>query len=78
MEIENIAEYLDDDALVLEGFDHCILGYTKEGVLVYSYKLMLEHFCKKYGMTAEQSAEFIDVNIMTFQDLGPFIMCYGF
>ena len=78
MNIEDIAEYLDDDALVIEGFDDCLLGYSQNGILIYSYRKMLEHFCQKYDMTAEQASEFIDHNIMPLQSEGDFIMCYGF
>ena len=51
VDITEIADYLHDEALVLEGLDDCILGYSEDGILIYSYTRMLDHFIEIDGMS---------------------------
>ena len=76
-DITEIAENLHDEALVLEGLDECILGYSEDGILIYSYTRMIDHFTEEHGMEEEEAAEFIDYNIMGLMPNGMgFVMCY--
>lgn len=76
-DITEIAENLHDEALVLEGLDECILGYSEDGILIYSYTRMIDHFTEEDGMTEEQAVEWIDYNVMGLMPNGMgFIMCY--
>jgi hypothetical protein len=76
-DITEIAEYLHDEALVLEGLDDCILGYSEDGILIYSYTRMLDHFTEIDGMSQEEAAEWIDYNVMGLMPNGlGFIVCY--
>lgn len=78
VDITEIAENLHDEALVLEGLDDCILGYSENGILIYSYAKMLDHFTNIDGMDEEEAAEWIDYNVMGLMPNGlGFIMCYG-
>ena len=59
------AEVLREDAYRLTGLDSCIIGYTEDGFLVYSYEKMLEHFMADSPCcTYEEAAEHIDFNIL--------------
>ena len=77
MEIKEIAQYLEDEALVLEGLDDCILGYSHEGTLIYSHTKMVDHFIEIEGMSEEEALEWIDFNVLGLlcNGLG-FVMCY--
>jgi hypothetical protein len=76
-DITEIAENLHDEALVLEGLDDCILGYSENGILIYSYARMLDYFTEIDGMDEEEAAEWIDYNVMGLMPNGlGFIMCY--
>ena len=77
MEIKEIAQYLEDEALVLEGLDDCILGYSHESTLIYSHAKMVDHFIEIEGMSEEEALEWIDFNVLGLLNnaLG-FVMCY--
>ena len=65
-----------DDALVLEGLDHCVLGYSDSGVLIYSHELLVGNFMAD-GMTYEEAVEWVDYNILGLTNNGAgFIVCY--
>ena len=76
-DITQIAENLHDEALVLEGLDDCILGYSEDGILIYSYSRMIDHFTEEHEMEIDEAAEFIDYNVLGLMPNGlGFIMCY--
>jgi hypothetical protein len=47
----------DADALVLQGFDGCIVGATNDGRLVYDIDLIRTVLCNNLGMDALKSDE---------------------
>lgn len=68
-----------DGAIVLDGLDDCILGYSQDGVLIYSYKRMVEHFINSDGMLDEDAVEWIDYNVMGLLPNGRgFVICFEF
>ena len=76
-DITEIAENLHDEALVLEGLDDCILGYSEDGILIYSHAKMVDHFIEIEGMSEEEALEWIDFNVLGLMPNGlGFIMCY--
>ena len=76
-DITEIAENLHDEALVLEGLDDCILGYSEDGILIYSHAKMVDHFIEIEGMSEEEALELIDFNVLGLMPNGlGFIMCY--
>lgn len=76
-DITEIVENLHEEALILEGLDDCILGYSEDGILIYSYTRMIDHFTEEDGMTVDEAAEWIDYNVMGLMPNGMgFIMCY--
>ena len=76
-DITEIAENLHDEALVLEGLDDCILGYSEDGILIYSHAKMVDHFIEIEGMSEEEALEWIDFNVLGLMPNGlGFVMCY--
>ena len=72
---EIILDSLDKEALILDGLDHCVLGYDDHGILIYSYAKMFEHFSEE--MTGDEAIEWIDYNVMGVKPNGKgFIICY--
>ena len=59
-------ELLSQEALVLDGLDKAIVGYTDPGILVYSYKKLVDHFTED-GMSRNEAYEWIDFNILGLQ-----------
>ncbi len=55
-------DLLNDDAVILTGLDHCAIGHSTDGVLVYSYSKLIQQFVDD-GMTDEEAVEWIDFNI---------------
>jgi hypothetical protein len=75
MNIDIIADVLHEEALILEGLDDCVIGHDDEGVLIYSYTKMYEHFSEQ--MSSEEAIEWIDYNVMGVQPNGKgFVVCY--
>lgn len=62
---EELLEYIDEDAVTLEGeeFDEGIYGYTSDGRIVYDYDMLVASLVKS-GMTEEDAVEWIDFNTM--------------
>ncbi len=77
MDITYIKSNLEEGAIILDGLDECILGYSNDGLLIYSYQKMVEFFCED-GMTQEEAYEWIDYNILGLVGNGMgFIMCFN-
>jgi len=75
MNIDKIIDNLHESALILHGLDNCILGHDDEGILIYSYKKMYDHFSEQ--MSSEEAIEWIDYNVMGVKPNGKgFIICY--
>ena len=75
MNIDKIIDNLHESALILQGLDDCVLGHDDEGLLIYSYKKMYNHFSEQ--MSSEEAIEWIDYNVMGVKPNGKgFIICY--
>ncbi|MEY2997964.1 MAG: hypothetical protein RIQ82_1345 [Bacteroidota bacterium] len=75
MNIDKIIDNLHESALILQGLDDCVLGHDDEGILIYSYKKMYDHFSEQ--MSSEEAIEWIDYNVMGVKPNGKgFIICY--
>ena len=69
-------QMLTEGALKLGGLDDAILGVSDQGLLVYDYRLVMEHFIKD-GMEPSEAEEWIDFNILGLQGNGAgFVMLY--
>ena len=74
--IEGLREELDEKALVIEGLDEAVLGYSDGGLLVYDYGKTVNHFVEE-GMTREEAVEWVDFNVLGLQGNGAgFVMVY--
>jgi hypothetical protein len=72
---KDILNRLDDEALILDGLDDCVIGHDDNGILIYSYSKMFDHFSEE--MTEEEAIEWIDYNVMGVKPNGKgFIICY--
>jgi len=69
-------EGLEEEALVLDGLNDAIAGYSDCGRLIYDYQKMVVVFMKD-GMTQDEAVEWIDYNVMGVQCNGKgFIVMY--
>lgn len=76
MNIEDIRDFLDDEAIILDGLDEAIIGHSDDGILIYSYQILEDLFCKQ-GMEREEASEWISYNILGLKGNGAgFIMCF--
>ena len=58
---ETIAEY-NPEAMLTDGHDYAIMGYTSDGRVVYSADQIIGGLMNE-GMTEEEAIEFFDFNI---------------
>jgi len=74
--VNAIRELLAEGALILEGLDDAIVGYSDGGLLIYDYEKTVEHFVED-GMTREEAVEWVDFNVLGLQGNGEgFVMLY--
>jgi len=77
MIIEEIRHLLDDEAIVLDGLDEAIMGYSQDGLLIYGYDLMLDLFMKQNEWTQLEAEEWIDFNVLGLLNNGlGFVVCF--
>ena len=77
MIIEEIRHLLDDEAIVLDGLDEAIMGYSQDGLLIYGYDLMLNLFMKQNEWTQLEAEEWIDFNVLGLLNNGlGFVVCF--
>ena len=62
--------YIDDKAIQLDGCDSAVLGITDDGVLCYSYELLIDVFVTRDGMQPEEALEYVEFNILRLQGHG--------
>tara|TARA_E500000318_G_C3542568_1_gene205260 strand:+ start:241 stop:501 length:261 start_codon:yes stop_codon:yes gene_type:complete len=62
--------YISDRALVLTGCDSAVLGITDEGLLCYSYELLIDAFVSSEDMTPEEAREWVEFNVLRLQGNG--------
>lgn len=60
---EKISE-INDQAILLDGFDDAIIGVSSEGYAVYSIQKIHEILCADHGMTIEEAIEYAEFNII--------------
>ena len=77
MIIDEIQHLLDDEAIILDGLDEAIMGYSQDGLLIYGYELMLDLFMKQNDWTQLEAEEWIDFNVLGLlnNNLG-FVVCF--
>jgi len=77
MIIEEIQPLLDDGAIILDGLDEAIMGYSQDGLLIYGYDLMLDLFMKQNEWTQLEAEEWIDFNVLGLLNNGlGFVVCF--
>ncbi len=77
MIIEEIRHLLDDGAIILDGLDEAIMGYSQDGLLIYGYDLMLNLFMKQNEWTQLEAEEWIDFNVLGLLNNGlGFVVCF--
>ncbi len=54
---------VDDQAVVADGFDKCIIGATSDGRVVYDHAKMIKLLMKQGKMNADEACEYFDYNI---------------
>ena len=81
--VNAIRRHLVEGALILEGLDDAIVGYSDGGLLIYDYEKTVEHFIEdglRYvvdGMDREEAVEWVDFNVLGLQGNGEgFVMLY--
>lgn len=77
MIIEEVRHLLDDGAVILDGLDEAIMGYSQDGLLIYGYDLMLDLFMKQNEWTQLEAEEWIDFNVLGLLNNGlGFVVCF--
>ena len=61
--IESIKQQADPDAMVLYGFDSCIIGLDNDGRIVYDKDLMVTQLVQKDGMESIDAEEYLQFNV---------------
>jgi hypothetical protein len=65
-EIEDELQSIDEEALLMDGFDEAIIGFTQRInqplLTVYSWQKMMEVLISRDGMDYEEAMEYIDYN----------------
>ena len=68
---------LADDAVLLN-IDSAVLGYTDPGILVFSYKKLIEYFIESNDWDRQTAYEWVDYNVLRLQQYnGGFVVVYG-
>ena len=52
-----------ENAMILDGLNHCIIGLDHLGYIAYSLQKLESHFVSE-GMSREEAVEWIDFNIV--------------
>ena len=62
--------YISEDAIQLSGCDSAVLGITDEGILCYSYELLIDVFVTRDGMQPDEALEWVEFNVLRLQGHG--------
>ncbi|MGI9357929.1 MAG: hypothetical protein ACR2ON_00830 [Paracoccaceae bacterium] len=54
---------LNPEAMLADGFDDCIMGYDKDGRVIYSVEEIVATLMERDSMTEEEAIEYYDFNI---------------
>lgn len=76
MDMESIREFLDEGAVIINGLDEAILGYSDSGLLIYDFERSVAVFMGD-GMSRDEAVEWIEFNVLGLQGNGAgFVMRY--
>jgi len=59
----NTIQELNPEAMLADGFDECVMGYDKDGRVIYSVEEIIGTLMSRDGMTHEEAIEFYEFNI---------------
>ncbi len=59
--IDHIKEF-NPEAILWDGFDDCIIGFTQNGVVVYEQTLMISKVMEQDKLNAEEAIEYLEYN----------------
>ena len=59
---ETIAQH-NPEAMLADGHDHAIMGYSTDGRVIYSVDMIVEALVERDGMTPDEAIEFFNFNI---------------
>jgi hypothetical protein len=65
----SLKKHLDEDAVILEGLDDCIMGVCNNNRLIYGYGQLMKHFLFE-GMSHSKAIKYIDYNIVRLLNKG--------
>lgn len=70
---------MDDEAIVLDGYDSAILGKSSEGKVVYDSDGIITILIKRDGMTREDAQDFFWANVECLRvgELSPLFVFKG-
>jgi hypothetical protein len=63
--IKHLLDHIKDlnpEALLVDGYDDCIVGFTQEGKVVYEQTLMISKYMKVNKCPLEEAIEFLEHN----------------
>ena len=53
---------MNPDAILVDGYNDCIVGFTDDGRVVYEQTLMVAKLIREEGMGWEEALEYLDFN----------------
>ena len=59
----NTIRELNPETMLADGFDDCVMGYDKDGRVIYSVMDIIHTLMERDGMTQEEAIEFYEFNI---------------
>ncbi|MHA1482227.1 MAG: hypothetical protein ACTSQA_02170 [Candidatus Heimdallarchaeaceae archaeon] len=59
--LDHIAES-NEEAILWDGFDDCIIGFSEKGVVIYEMSLMISTLMENDDMSAEDAIEYLEFN----------------
>ena len=59
----NTIQEMNPEAMLADGFDECVMGYDKDGRVIYSVEEIIGTLMSRDGMTHEEAIEFYGFNI---------------
>ena len=75
IDLPTLKSHLEEDSIILDGLDDCIVGVCHNNRLVYGYGQLLKHFIFE-GMSHSEAIEWIEYNICSLTGLNRFSILY--
>lgn len=60
--IDALADSIEEEIILIDGFDEAIIGLSHDCRLIYSYDLMVEQFARDNGCSDLDAIEWIEYN----------------